>query len=424
MEVALPYGKGFVDVMVPNNADVVYPKHFQGVIDVRKEIRRAMDEPIGCQPLVDIARGKSDAVIVINDVTRPAPSRLLLEEILKDLTKAGIREDAVTIIIACGNHRPVSTGEIHQMVGSSLANRLRILNHDCEDETNLTYMGKTDLGLPIWVNSALPKSSLTILTGLIAPHHTAGYSGGRKSVVPGVAGLRTLIKHHSFPIRSYDPCSGWMKNNPFHEEAVKGARVVGVDFIVNVVKNDAGEVVRAVAGELEAAHESGVSTCAASWIVEVPHRYDIAVVTPGGHPRDIDLHQAQKAMSTAEGVTEHDGVIVLVAECSRGVGKFANWLKEARSPKEVIDRFCREGFTPEQSSKAFMCARALDRYTVIVSCKGIPEAELEQMLFKSESTPQAAIDEALKIKGVGASMLIMPYAVSCIPCIGAAEQQV
>jgi nickel-dependent lactate racemase len=208
-----------------------------------------------------------------------------------------------------------------------------------------------------------------------------------------------------------------MKGNPFHEEAVKAARRVGADFILNVVKNSSGGIVKAVAGELEAAHEHGVATCEKSWIVKLPQKYDIVIVTPGGNTRDINLHQAQKAMSTAETVIEDGGVIVLVAECVEGIGKFGDWLKQAETPREVIERFKREGFTREHSSKAFMCARALERYTVIVSCSGIEKSELEHMFFRYAPSPQAAVEDALALKGLGSSVLVLPYAVNCVPTV-------
>jgi nickel-dependent lactate racemase len=208
-----------------------------------------------------------------------------------------------------------------------------------------------------------------------------------------------------------------MKGNPFHEVAITVARTVGIDFIVNVVKNCKGEVVHAVAGGLEAAHEAGVAVCEQSWVTTFPRKYDVVIVTPGGFPRDIDLHQSQKAMSTAELVAEKGGVIVLVAECPDGIAKFAAWLKGAKSPQEVIERFKQEGFTREHSSKAFMCARALAKHPVIVHCSGISQADLEAMFFRHAASAQAAVDEALRMKGADARVLILPYAVDCVPKI-------
>lgn len=421
MRVDLPYGSGSVEVEVPDSARVVVPEEIPGVTDVGAEIRRAMDNPIGTRPLSRLAEGKSDAVVIINDITRPAPSDRMLSEILADLSQAGIQEHMVTVVIASGNHRPNTDEEIQQMIGPDLAARLRVLNHNCDDKDNLSYMGETDTGLPIWINSIVAKASVKILTGLITPHHGAGYSGGRKSIMPGVAGMESLNQHHSLPIRPYHPAFGWMKGNVFHEEAVKVARVVGVDFIVNVVKNSCGQVVEAIAGELETAHERGVSVCEKSWQVNLPHRYDVVVVSPGGYPRDIDLHQSQKAMSAAvsaaEMVIDTDGVIVLVAECRDGIGKYADWLKQAKTPREVIERFKREGFNRDHSSKAFMCARALEHYTVNIFCDGIDPGESAQMFFHPASSTQAAIDEALVKKGPVARVLVLPQSVSCIPSV-------
>ena len=273
------------------------------------------------------------------------------------------------------------------------------------------------MDFPVRVNLHVAKASVKILTGLIAPHQAAGYSGGRKSLCPGVAALETIAAQHSFPIRPYEPAMGWMQGNPFHEVAVKVARAVRIDFIMNVVKNCKGEVVRAVAGELEAAHEAGVRTCEESWALPLPQKYDVVVVTPVGYPRDIDLHQAQKAMATAELVVAEGGVIVLLAECRDGIGKFAGWLTGARSPQEVIDRFTGEGFTREYSSKAFMCARALAKYPVVVSCSGIQTQDLETMFFRPAATAQTAVDMAVTLKGGNCSVLVLPYAVDCVPRI-------
>jgi nickel-dependent lactate racemase len=419
MKVSLPYGKGSVEVKLPDGSAIAYPRELPRVADVAAEIRRAMAAPIGAPRLWELAAGKLNAAVVVNDITRPAPSREMLGAILEELQAAGISESAVTVVIATGNHRPNSPAEIAGMIGEEFARRLRVVNHACEDDSALTAIAAPGVNIPVRVNSHVAKASVRILTGLIAPHQAAGYSGGRKSLAPGVSALETIATHHSFPIRPYDPAMGWMKGNPFHEAALSIARAVGIDFILNVVKNCRGEVVHAVAGELEAAHESGVSVCEQSWAVAVPHTYDVVVVTPGGYPRDIDLHQAQKAMSTGELVVADGGVIVLIAECSDGIGKFAAWLKGAKSPQEVIQRFRREGFTREHSSKAFMCARALAKHPVVVCCSGIAASELDAMFFRPAATAQDAVNLALAMRGGNARVLVLPFAVDCVPRVSA-----
>jgi nickel-dependent lactate racemase len=417
MKVTLPYGKTQVEIEVPDGATVAQPRALPRVSDVGAEIRRAMAAPIGSLPLREVAAGKQDAVVVINDITRPAPSREMLAEILEEFRRAGIPPTAVTVVIATGNHRPNTLAEITGMIGPEYAGTLRVLNHACEDEGALTRIEAPGVEVPVRVNTHVARASVKVLTGLIAPHQAAGYSGGRKSLVPGVAALETIARHHSFPIRPYEPAMGWMHGNPFHEVALKVARSVGVDFIVNVVKNCNGKVVHAVAGDLEAAHEAGVAVCEQSWVVTLPQKFGVVIVTPGGFPRDIDLHQAQKAMSTAEQVVAEGGVIVLLAECADGIGKFASWLKGAKSPQDVIERFKREGFTREHSSKAFMCARALAKHPVVVSCAGIAKSDLEAMFFCSADTPQDAVNQALQMKAGPPQVLVLPYAVDCVPKI-------
>jgi lactate racemase len=415
MHVKLPYGKTQVEVKIPDGATVAHPRELPQVGNVGAEIRRAMAAPIGSPPLRDVAVGKRDAVVVINDITRPAPSREMLTAILEELRLAGIPETAVTVVIATGNHRPNTPEEIARMIGNDFARRLRVINHACEDDGALTRVSAPGVDIPIRINSHVAKASLKILTGLIAPHQAAGFSGGRKSLTPGVAALEMIAKQHSFPIRPYDPAMGWMKGNPFHEVAITVARTVGIDFIVNVVKNCRGEVVHAIAGHMEAAHEAGVAVCEESWVTTFPRKYDLVIVTPGGFPRDIDLHQAQKAMSTAELVVADGGVIVLIAECADGIGKFAAWLKGARSPQDVIERFKREGFTREHSSKAFMCARALAKHPVVAACSGISRQDMEAMFFQHAPSPQEAIDRAVEMRGGDPSVLVLPYAVDCVP---------
>jgi len=424
MKVQIPYGSGSIMAEVPDSTKVVEMKNLPAVADVASAIRTAVQNPIGSRPLREIARGKSDAVIVINDITRPTPTRDMLIVLLEELKQSGINMEQVKIGIACGNHRPSTDKDLDEMIGADLAAQLEIFSHNCEDSDNLTYLGETKRKMPVWVNSIVAKSSIKILTGLITPHHSAGYSGGRKSILPGVAGIKSLSIHHSFPIRPFEPSMGWMEGNPFHEEALEGAKLVGVDFIVNVVSNVQGEVVAAVAGDLDKAHKQGVKICEESWGIEIDKKFDVVITSPGGFPRDYDLHQAQKAVSAAEMVVNEGGVIILVAECPERIGKFEFWLKEAKSPQEVIDRFNKEGFTKDQSSKAFMLARALVKHQVYVINSYISEKDLTEMHFKYASSVEKALSELHTEKGSKElSVLLIPYAIDCIPIVKVTDKE-
>jgi len=191
-------------------------------------------------------------------------------------------------------------------------------------------------------------------------------------VIPGVAGLETLRVHHS-PIRPDHPAMGWIEGNPFHEEALAGARMASIDFIVNTVNDADNRVVAVVAGDLAAAHAEGVRLSRPLWHCEA-EMADIVVVSPGGYPRDIDLHQAQKSLSVAETICRPGGTLILVAEAKGGISKFASWLEEAGSPAEVVERFQREGYNREASAKAYYYAKSLmqwEIYLVDLLCWGI-----------------------------------------------------
>jgi lactate racemase len=417
MEVKLPFGNHHISMEAPSGSTLIEPRHMPGIDRPEEAMVKALRSPMGTPPLAELARKKESVSIVINDITRPAPSRLMLETLLQELASGGIPDEAVTVVIANGHHRATTPEELGHILGKDLLRRLRIVNHDSMDEANLVYFGTTERGLPVHINRFLGQADLKILTGIITPHQVAGYSGGRKSAVPGVAGFETIRRHHSPPLRLLEPVMGRLRNNPFHEEAVAGAKLVGIDFVLNVVKNTRGEITSLVAGDLVQAHEQGVKACEAAWKTAVRERYDIAVVSPGNFPKDIDLHQAQKAIAVAEQVTARGGVIILVAECRDGVGKFRELMKSVQDPQEIIDRFIAVGFTKDHSSKAFLCARALVNHKVIVVCRGIPATELEAMFFESAPSVEAALTGALKFKGSGAKVLFMPHATDCVPVV-------
>lgn len=415
MKYAIPYGKGFVDFQIDEPLDVLIPSKAPKVADASLAVREAIHNPIGSADLATLARGKHRVVIVINDITRPSPTKLLVEEIDRKLKSAGVIDSDITILVATGNHRANTEQELIGMLGEELYRRFNVKNHNASDPAELAYVGRTMRGLEIVVNRLVVESDLTITTGIITPHQSAGFSGGRKSIVPGVAGVRSVEQHHSFPIRPDHPVMGTLENNSFHDEAVEAALTVGVDFIVNVVRNSDGEIVSVVAGDLVKAHEQGVRECMKVWGVSVSGRYDITITSPGGYPKDFDMHQAQKALATAEMITKPGGTIILVAECPDGIGKFANLLMDSRDPQEVIDTFKREGFnSTNHSSKAFMYARALQRYNIFFVTDKIDHLDLKKMFFNPSVTVERAYKGARMKCADSARVALLPYAVDCI----------
>jgi hypothetical protein len=242
MEVNIPFGDRFLNVEVPKESLVLEPRYLSPLRDPGVAMVKALQNPIGTLPLFELARNRHTVAIVINHVTQPSPSRLMLETLLQELAKTNLSEKAIKVVVANGYHRMTASSELLQIVGSDLLQRLRIINHESLDEENLVSFGVTERGLPIWINRWVAQAELKILTGIITPHQVAGYSGGRKSIIPGVASFETIRRHHSPPIRPLEPVMRKMRNNSFHVEAVTGAKRVGIDFILNVVKNARGEL--------------------------------------------------------------------------------------------------------------------------------------------------------------------------------------
>lgn len=416
--IEIPVGEGQIEAAIPNLQGVIGPAHIPGVRDMRAEIRRAIRNPIESQRLKDIARGKKNAGIIVNDITRPYPGRLLVEEIVFELAEAGFKDEQIFLVVAYGNHRPNTDSELRSVYGDNMVERFRIVHHNSMDETRLVTLGRTTGGVDVHINRDFAEAEVKIATGCITPHQLAGYSGGRKSIMPGIAGIKSLRNHHSFPIRPKVSSMGWLRGNPFHEESLAAAYIAGVDFIVNTVDNPERELVACVAGELNAAHLNGVERCAEIWTVPVPAKVDVVVVSPGGYPRDFDLHQSQKAIGCAEMVCREGGQIILVAEARDGAGKLGKVLVEAKDPDEIIDRFTQFGYSPDSVSKAYMWARAVKHFEVSVACSRIDKKELESMFVESFATVDEAVAATLERYGEEATFLVIPHASDITPIIG------
>lgn len=419
MIIKIPYGKEMLDLDVGDRGVDVCSGNILELVDNQEELLKiAIENPIESKRIKDIAVNKKDVCIVINDITRPTPSKLILKSIFRELEEAGMDKSKIKILVANGNHRPTTRAELISVLGEDYVNEYKIINHNAKNDDELTYLGETPLGVPIHVSSYLAKADMKILTGTIRPHQSAGYSGGRKSVLPGVAGLASIKKHHFYPILPLSPQLGVIENNTFHEESLLGAKFVGIDFIVNVIENSHGHIMDVVAGDLEAAHKRGVEKCTDIWTYSVSKKVDIVVTSPGGYPKDINLHQSQKAIAPCELVLEEGGVIILVAECSDGPGEIPNWFKNEDSPQAVVDRFFRGGWSPKAHAKPFLLARPLSKFNVIIVCEGIEKKVLESMFMIYVDSIESAFDKALELtESKNPSILVLPYAGDVIPII-------
>ena len=414
----IPYGKTEIDIRIPkkNHVATVMPRYRPGVQDEAGEVRKALANPIGTRRLGEIARGKQSAVIVVNDITRPTATYKLLPPLLEELQGAGIREDQILFLVATGTHRDNTREELEGMLGKEILDRFRVLNHHCNDDAIMVELGRTRDDIPVVINRLFWEAEVKILTATIAPHHGAGFSGGRKSVLPGLASIATLKKHHGFHMRPEQPAMGWVEGNKFHENALEAAKMAKVDFILNTVQNHRKEITQVVAGDVEKAWLEGIRVSREIFEVTVPHPVEIVITSPGGYPKDINLWQSQKAMSAAELVVKDGGTVILPAECPDGVGSrgFYDYMATASRPQDVIDRFKREEYS-EGSSKAWMYARCVNRAELILVTQSIDDETLRRMFTKRADSVEQAIAMALAKHGQHAQIVLLRNSGDMIP---------
>ncbi|MGF3522247.1 MAG: nickel-dependent lactate racemase [Candidatus Bathyarchaeia archaeon] len=339
VDVWLPYGKTDVCVRVQarNLLGSIEPKEQPACPDARAEVERALKEPIpvGNKRLSEIALPESKVAIVVNDATRRTPTDVMLPPVLDELNLAGVKDENVTIIFGTGTHRPVTREEAVRIVGESVFSRVKTVSHNCK-APDLVHVGNTRHGNKVYLNRVFAEADVKVLLGDVDFHYYAGYSGGRKSVLPAVAGEETIKHNHALMLHA-NARPGILVGNPVNEDMVEAAKLAKVDFILNVVSNSKGQVVKAFAGDWEQAFAEAVKLVDAMYRVVVDRRADIVVVSCGGSPADINLYQAYKAVDSALEVVKRGGVIVLVAECPEGHGNqvFYDWMLRFGDLKSV-----------------------------------------------------------------------------------------
>lgn len=420
LELEIPYGSGYQSAKIPERQllAVVKPDQVEPLHDFVGAIREALQTPTGVRFFRSLMPWDTIA-IVIDDKTRPVPNKELLHALLEELLFSGIKPENVKIVIATGVHSPCGREDLDRMLGPEIVDRFPPINHSASDDKELAYVAMIgeDKSFQLRINRSLAEAKIRILTGVISPHHAAGYSGGRKSILPGVASFENIKKQHG--IRPDRIMIGKLTDNPFHTLAMEAAEKVGVHFIINVVLNHQGQVAKVVAGDLVRAWEEGVAFCDKVARVMVPECADIVVTSPGGYPRDINLWQSQKAISTAELIVKPGGVIVLVAECREGVGSqdLENWLKAASSPQEIIERFNQLGFTGG-SRKAYYFARALQKVHLIVVSDRLSKDTLKGMLLTGAGSVKEGLEMARERIAGSPFISVLPSAPGLIVDVG------
>ncbi len=409
----LRYGQGCFRVAVPG--DCLATRAADPLGDETRAVVDALENPIGAAPLREIVRPGERVAIVVNDITRLTRTDLMLPPIVGTLNRAGIPDRDIFIVFALGIHRRQTDAERRQIVGEEIYSRIRCFDHIASDDAGLVEIGVTSFGNRVEINREVWEADRIILTGEIIYHLIAGYSGGRKSLVPGVAGFRTTTFNHRM-IFHPDCRAGKLDGNPAHEDLLEACRMADPDFIVNVVLSPEGQLIRVVAGHYDLAHREGCRTVDEMLRVPIEAPYDLVVASAGGFPLDIDLRQAHKGLENACRALRPGGAILFYAECPNGagIGSFEDYVRRYEDDfamREALDREFVVG-----GHKAWWVAR-LGRLFDVHLVSGLDEDFVRRCHFTpvSPAGHKLALESLLRDAGPDARVAVIPHSGFTLP---------
>lgn len=416
--IQLPYGKRALNLKLPAGSYQLLKTKDLKIGKTEKEIvSNALEHPIGGPCLRELSKNARTITIITNDNTRPMPSHITLPALIRSLYNPA-KNYNITILIATGMHRKMSRAEMEEQYGTEICSSCNVVNHDAYDKDSLVSLGKLSTGNELLVNKLVVESDLVISEGFIETHFFAGFSGGRKSILPGVSGADTIMNNHNpINIDNINSRSAKLTGNPIHAECSEAARVAGLKFILNVALNKEKHIIGAFAGDFEKAHIMGCDYVRD--LMSVPaKRTDIVITTNSGYPLGRNLYQVVKGIDTASSMTKKGGVIIIAAECRDGIGhtNFRELMQSCRTKEELLQKMC----APHKEIdkwQAQILVRALAEKTVILVNDTLEQSELKKMFIMQASNPDSALKHAKVLKGQNASISVIPEGPVVIPLV-------
>ncbi len=420
MKIQIPYGHHALEVELDTSksCEVLHSRtaELTSTQSGSELVRAAMANPIGSAPLHELAKGKKKAVVIISDHTRPVPSKEILPAMLAEL-RQGNPEIDVTLLVATGCHRLTTTKEIEEKVGAEIAAREKIVVHDCTQ--NNQDLGVLPSGAHLVIDRLALEADLLVAEGFIEPHFFAGFSGGRKSILPGICDRATVLGNHcSAFVGDPHARTGILKDNPIHRDMLAAVRMAKLQYIVNVILDPAHKTVAAFAGDPVEAHLAGCETLLQYCRVAPQRKGDIILTSNGGEPLDQNIYQAVKGMTAGEACANPGAVIILCARCADGTGsddfyQAVRDCKDAATLLAEIEKIPMESTTPDQWQYQVL-ARVLVNHRVIM----VTEPALEQTVREMKMDFAASIPQALELayadRGPDAHLVVIPDGVSVI----------
>lgn len=419
MVTKLAYGKRglFLDLKDVYNVDIIEPGFTPPLINPLEIIQKSLREPIGCNPLKQQVSACDTVGIVLSDITRPVPTKRILPVILDEISH--VKPENITLFIGLGTHRPNTGDELREMVGNDIFNNYRFIQNDAFNKATQKSYGFTSNKNEIYINKELAFCDFIILTGFIEPHFFAGFSGGSKAIMPGMAGINTILKNHS-PKMIANPNSvfGITTNNPIWEEITEIGRVFEKSFLINVSLNKDKEITGVFSGDLFHAHSAGCSFVKNLSLVPVKQAYDIVITTNSGYPLDINLYQSIKGMSSAARIVKTGGTIIIAAECREGIpehGCYGTLLGKFNNPQDLIDYIMSTNEIVPDQWQAQIQAQILMNSEVHIFSDFLSDAEIRSALLKPCKNIENLVSDLVQKNGQGTRICILPEGPQTIP---------
>jgi nickel-dependent lactate racemase len=417
VKVELAYGQGRLTVELPGHCtSVIEPSHNPGLANERQAVLAALDNPIAARPLRDWIKSGCRVCVVFTDITRATPNERLIPWLLEYL--ADVPRKQITLLNGLGTHRPNNRSELEQMLTREVVRDFRVINHEPENESELIPFGTTRDGTPALLNRHFVEAEVRVVTGFIEPHFFAGFSGGPKGIMPGIAGLATVMSNHGAKnIADPDSAFGITTGNPIWEEMRDIALRPGPSFLLNVALNERRQITGVFAGDLIAAHKVGCEFVKDSAMQKVPAPFDLVVTTNSGYPLDLNLYQGVKGMSAGARILKPGGTLLLACECRDGVPancSFERLLHSASSPEEILARLAIPDFVQPEQWQAQIQALIQRHARVLLYSSLSDEAVRAAHLIPCKDL-QGTLNELLKGSSNGYRVGVLPQGPLTIP---------
>lgn len=417
MKVQLAYGRGHLPIEIPDQrCSVIEPRHQPGLPNEKQAVLEALASPIGSRPLQEWIRPTDKVCILFTDITRATPNERIIPWLLEHL--GHLPKENITLLNQLGTHRPNTDKELRVMLTDAVVEGYRVLNHEPENPEALVQVGTTRDGTPAWINRHVVEADVRIVTGFIEPHFFAGFSGGPKGIMPGCAGLETVMSNHGEKnIGDARSTFGITNGNPLWEELRDIALRVGPSFLLNVTLNDHRDITGVFAGDLLQAHQAGCEFVRKSAMCPVDAPFDVVVTTNSGYPLDMNLYQGVKGMSAGARVIKEGGLLILACECQEGVpdkSPLDKLLRSASSPEEILTMLATPGFVRPEQWQAQIQA-LIQRRARVLLYSSLPDEIVLACHLEPCSDISRAVAEELERRGPEATVAALPQGPLTIP---------